>query len=86
MAEKSSASGFQGQKSNTKRDLGAGSGAPKAGGSGYITRSKSGRDLGSGSGKAPKDTGPALGVAKAKGGGDAKRLKADGVGGPFPSA
>jgi hypothetical protein len=85
--KESPASGHHGDKIAGGRDLGAGSGAPKSGGSGFLTKSKTSRDLGSGSKGAPVDTGHSTGVAKIKGAsGDAKRLKADGVGGPLPSA
>lgn len=82
----SPSSGFQGEKSNTKRDLGAGSGQPTKAGTGFIEKSKSAPEA-RGSRGVPTDTGHSTGIAKMKGGsGDASRLKGDGVGGPLPSA
>lgn len=80
---KSSSSGYQGERHTSKRDLGAGSGAPKKGGTGYLSKSKSSRDLGSGSKSNPTDTGHRWGVKKAKGASGVKRLPKDGVGGPL---
>jgi hypothetical protein len=86
MSAKSTASGFT-QKTNTSRDAGAGSGSPSKAGTGYLEKSRSSSDGDRGKRSVPKESGHAAGVKKAGGaGGDASRLKGDGVGGPLPSA
>jgi hypothetical protein len=87
MSAKSTASGFQGQKVNTGRDAGAGSGAPSKAGTGYLEKSRSSSDGDRSKRPAPKESGHSAGIKKGgSAGGDASRLKGDGVGGPLPSA
>lgn len=80
---KSPSSGYQGEKSSSSRDLGAGKGYPKNAGTGFLSKSRSSRDLGAGKRSSQTDTGHRWGVKKAKGSGGVKRLPKDGVGGPL---